>query len=146
VWARFSAVRRVVLILAALAAFAAGCGGGGDYANKPRPATPINVTAAINEDEISISPKTFGAGPIVMIVSNQSGKAQTVTIQTEELGGSQPGLKQSTDPIEPRGTATLKVDVREGQYAVSVKGGGVEPAAVEVGAPRKSAQNDLLEP
>jgi hypothetical protein len=136
----------VLLIVAALAAFAAGCGGGADYANKPRPATPINVTAAIDDKGISISPKTFGAGPIVMIVSNQSGKAQTVTLETDELGGSQPGLKQSTDPIEPRGTATLKVDVREGDYSVSVKGNAIKPAAVTVGAKRKSAQDQLLEP
>lgn len=134
------------MIVVALAAVAAGCGGGADYANKPRPATPINVTAAIDEDGISLSPKSFGAGPIVMIVSNQTGKAQTVTIETDELGGSQPGLKQSTDPIEPRGTATLKVDLREGDYAVSVKGRGVSPAAVKVGSKRKSAQDELLEP
>jgi hypothetical protein len=129
-----------------LACTAVGCGGESDYANKPRPATPINVTAAIHDDEISVSPKTFGAGPIVMIVSNQTGEAQTVTLETDELGGSRPGLTQSTDPIEPRGTATLKVDVREGDYSVSVKGAGVEPADVKVGRDRKSAQDDLLEP
>jgi hypothetical protein len=42
------AVRRVEGVVAALvvAAAAAGCGGDSDYANKPRPPTPINVTAA----------------------------------------------------------------------------------------------------
>jgi len=135
------------MIVVALAAVAAGCGGGGsDYANKPRPATPINVTAAINPDRISLSPKSFGAGPIVIIVSNQTGKAQTVTIETDELGGEQPGITQRTDPIEPRGTASLKVDLREGEYAVSVKGAGVRPAALKVGGERKSAQDELLEP
>ena len=84
-----------VLIVSALA----GCGGGEDYANKPRPATPINVTAAISDKKISLSPKEFGAGPVVIIVSNQTGAEQTLTLQTEELGGSQPGLKQKTDPI-----------------------------------------------
>jgi hypothetical protein len=134
------------MIVVALAAVAAGCGGGGDYANKPRPATPINVTAAINQDRISLSPKSFGAGPIVMIVSNQTSKAQTVTIETDELGGKQGGITQSTDPIEPRGTASLKVDLRKGDYAVSVKGAGVRPAALKVGGKRKSAQDELLQP
>ena len=134
------------MLIAALAWALAGCGSEGDYANKPRPATPINVTAAINDDRISISPKTFGGGPVVFIVSNQSGKAQTVTVETDELGGSQPGLKQSTDPINPRGTATLKVDLREGEYAVHVKGDDVKPASVKVSEARESAQNDLLEP
>jgi hypothetical protein len=134
------------MIVLALAAAAAGCGGGGDYANKPRPASPINVTAAIDDSRISLSPKSFGAGPVVIIVSNQTGKPQTVTIETDELGGSQAGIKQSTDPIEPRGTATLKVDLRKGDYAVSVKGRGIKAAALKVGAKRKSAQDELLEP
>ena len=124
----------------------AGCGGeDGDYANKPRPATPINVTAAISDKKISISPKEFGAGPVVIIVSNQTGAEQKVTLQTEELGGNQPGLKESTDPIAPRGTGTLKADVREGAYALSTSDG---PKAVnfEVGSARKSAQDELLAP
>jgi hypothetical protein len=124
----------------------AGCGGSGeDYANKPRPATPINVTAAISTKKISLSPKTFKAGPAVFIVSNQSGTEQVVTLQTEELGGSQPGIKASTDPIAPRGTGQLKVDVREGTYEVSVKK-GPPPVTLEVKGERKSAQDTLLEP
>ena len=129
------------LIVSALPA----CGGGEDYANKPRPASPINVTAAISDKKISLSPKEFGAGPVVIIVSNQTGSEQTLTLQTEELGGSQPGLKQKTDPIAPRGTGTLKADVREGSYALSTSK-GPEPATFEVGPARKSAQDELLEP
>lgn len=124
----------------------AGCGDeGGDYANKPRPATPINVTAAISPKEISISPKEFGAGPVVIIVSNQTGAKQRVTLQTEELGGNQPGLKQSTDPIAPRGTGTLKADIREGSYALSTSD-GPKAVTLEVGPKRKSAQDQLLQP
>ena len=124
----------------------AGCGDeGGDYANKPRPATPINVTAAISDKKISISPKEFGAGPVVIIVSNQSGAEQRLTLQTEELGGSQPGLKQKTDPIAPRGTGTLKADVREGSYALSTSD-GPKAATLDVGPKRKSAQDELLAP
>jgi hypothetical protein len=123
----------------------AGCGGGDDYANKPRPATPINITAAISTEKISLSPKTFGAGPAVFIVSNQSGREQVVTLQTEELGGDKPGIKASTDPIAPRGTGTLKVDVREGTYELSVRK-GPPPVTLEVGGERKSAQDTLLQP
>ena len=137
-------------MLAAGAACAlAGCGGSGgsgdDYANKPRPASPINVTAAISDKEISISPKQVGAGPVVIIVSNQTGSEQTLTLQTEELGGTQAGMKQSTDPIAPRDTGTLKADMRKGSYALSVRN-GPSPASFEVGPKRKSAQDTLLEP
>ena len=124
----------------------AGCGASGDdYANKPRPASPVNVTAAIDDKEISISPKQVGAGPVVIIVSNQTTSEQTLTLQTEELGGTQPGIKQSTDPIAPRDTGTLKADMRKGSYALSVRN-GPSPASFEVGPPRKSAQDTLLEP
>ena len=124
----------------------AGCGGGDDYANKPRPPAPINVTAAITDSRVSVSPQRFGAGPIVLIISNQSSSAQKVTFQTDELGGSEPGRKFDTTPINPRGTATLKVDVREGDWKLSTSDGAIRAAAVAVGRERKSAQGDLLQP
>lgn len=124
----------------------AGCGGGGDYANKPRPPAPINVTAAITNSRVSVSPQRFGAGPIVLIISNQSSSAQKVIFETDELGGSQPGNKFDTTPINPRGTATLKVNVREGDWKLSTGDGGIRAAAVSVGLERKSAQGDLLQP
>ena len=124
----------------------AGCGGGDDYANKPRPPAPINVTAAITNSRVSVSPQRFGAGPIVLIISNQSSSAQKVTFETDELGGSQPGRKFDTTPINPRGTATLKVDVREGDWKLRASSGGVRAAALAVGKERKSAQDELLQP
>jgi hypothetical protein len=124
----------------------AGCGGGDDYANRPRPPAPINVTAAISNSRISISPHSFGAGPIVLIVSNQSSSAQEVTFATDELGGTEPGRTFSTTPINPRGVATLKVDAREGDWELRTEDDAVRAAAVTVGKQRESAQNDLLQP
>jgi hypothetical protein len=135
------------LMAATLAALAlAGCGSDPDYANDPRPPAPINVTAAITPEKITVSPLQFGAGPIVLIIANETQEPQRVTLETDELAGSQGGIKQSTSPINPDGTATLKVDVREGDYAVSVDGAGIKPARVTVGPERESAQNDLLQP
>jgi len=137
--------RAAAVCAALIASTLAGCGDDGDYANKPRPAPPINVTAAISDTKISISPKEVGAGPVVIIVSNQTGADQTVTLQTDEIAGSGPGLKESSDPIQPRGTGTLKVDVREGSYALSASDGS-KPAKFEVGPARKSGQDQLLQP
>jgi hypothetical protein len=133
-----------VLVAAALAGAASGCGGGDDFANRPRPATPINVTAAIGDRGISLSPESFGAGPIVLIVSNQTDRRQTVTLETQELGGSRPGIRERTRPIGPGGTARLQADLREGTYEVSTGGG--DAVTVEVGGPRESAQDELLQP
>jgi hypothetical protein len=80
------------------------------------------------------------------VISNQSSSAQKVTFETDELGGSQPGRKFDTTPINPRGTATLKVDVREGDWKLRASGGGVRAAALAVGKERKSAQDELLQP
>ena len=124
----------------------AGCGGDEDYANNPRPPAPINVTAAITDSKVSVSPRRFGAGPTVLIISNQSSSAREVTFETDELGGSQPGRKFSTTPINPRGTATLKVEVRQGAWKLGTKKGSVRAAALSVGKLRKSAQDQLLQP
>jgi hypothetical protein len=124
----------------------AGCGSEDDYANEPRPPAPINITAAISDEKISVSPRSFGAGPIVLIVSNQSEAAQQVTFETQDTSTGGPGIKQTTSPINPRGTATLNVDVTQGTYELSVEDSGVQPAVVEVGAKRESAQNELLQP
>jgi hypothetical protein len=137
--------RRTTTMLS-FAALLAGCGGGDDFANEPRPATPINVTAVINREQITVSPPEFGAGPVSFIFANQTQAAQEVTLETDEIGGDGPGIRQTTRPINPSGTATLKVDMREGTYRVSVDGAGIEPAEITVEGQRPSAQNELLQP
>jgi len=132
--------------IAAALVTVAGCGGDEDYKNDPRPPAPINVTAAITNSKVSVSPQRFGAGPIVLVISNQSSSAQEVTFQTDELGGEEPGRTFSTTPINPRGTATLKVEVRQGDWRLGTRDGGIRAAAVSVGRQRKSAQNELLQP
>ena len=126
---------------------AAGCGSDqADYANEPRPASPITVTAAISDDRIRVSPATFGAGPVTIIVSNQSGAPQQITFETDEVAGDQSGIRKSAGPVNDSDTAQLQVDPREGTYRLAVEEGGIEPAQLEVGAPRKSGQDDLLLP
>jgi len=133
--------------VAATAAVASGCGSDdGTYENALRPPAPINVTAAIDEQRIRVSPKTFGGGPVVFVISNQSGAAQRVTFETDELGGSQGGIRRTSREIESGSTGQLKVDAREGTYSLDVSTGDVQPAAVEVSERRASAQDELLQP
>jgi hypothetical protein len=136
-------VRLTLVVAAALAL--AGCGDDDEHANEPRPPAPINVTAAIDADRIRVSPASFGSGPVVIIISNQSGAPQTVTLETDEIGGSG-GIRRSTPEIASRSTGQLKVDPPEGTYRLSTGSADIAPAELEVGARRRSAQNELLQP
>ena len=129
-----------------VATLVAGCGGGSDYKNRPRPPAPINITASVSNAGIAVSPTSFGAGPIVLIVTNQTGASQEITFESNELGASKPGVTQTTEPINPRGTGQLKVDVTEGRYRVRAANADIAPATITVGPQRQSAQNQLLQP
>jgi hypothetical protein len=127
----------------------ASCGGDDEkYANAERPPTPIVISASIDDDAVNVSPKEFGAGPITLVISNQSASSQQVTLETDDdPGDSGPGVKAiETGPINPRETASVKGDVKEGTYALHVDGEGVRKALIVVGKQRPSAQNELLQP
>jgi hypothetical protein len=133
--------------LALLAVTAAGCGSDrASYGNDPRPPAPITVTGRIDESSIEISPRTFGAGPVTILVSNQSGATQVLTFETDEVAGDEAGIRRSAGPIGPQATAEIKADPRQGTYRLAVRDRSIEPVAVTVGAPRPSAQGELLQP
>ncbi len=137
---------RAFACAAGAAVVVAGCGGGDDYKNNPRPPAPINVTAFVGPKRVSVSPARFGAGPIVVIVTNQSNSSQEVTFQN---GAGR--CTKSTDVcqstlINPQDTGTLKLNVRPGDYEVKVGDDSIKPARVTVGRQRPSAQNELLQP
>ncbi len=123
----------------------AGCGADSDYANDPRPPTPITVSAAISPDKITVSPTSFGAGPVTFLIANLTGDTQQVTVETRDLSD-KAGIKQSSSTINPQGTATLKVDIAEGDYVVHVKKSSIREAHLKVGAERASSQDQLLQP
>ena len=137
--------RRTATALAATAVLT-GCGGGSDFKNNPRPPAPIVVSASIDDQQVSVSPRRFGAGPISLIVTNLTSTAQRVTLESNDRVGQGPGLRQETAPISPRDTATLTADVGPGRYLVHVRGDAIDAARLRVGAQRASSQNDLLQP
>lgn len=137
--------RAAVLVLA-VAAVIGGCGGGDQFANHPPPPAPITVTAAIDQGRVRVSPSSFGAGGVTVLISNQSGAAQTLTFQTNEIGGTQGGIRRSVGPVASGDTAQLQVDPRPGTYQLATKDSAIRPAAIHVGPPRPSNRNNLLAP
>jgi hypothetical protein len=119
---------------------AAACGGESERTSTLRPPTPINVAVEIGEQRISSSPSEFGAGPIVLIASNQSNTSHTLRIEGQQV-------RQSLGPINPQDTATLKVSVNSGELTLSTdSSASVKPAKLTVGPKRPSAQNKLTQP
>jgi hypothetical protein len=142
-------VRRRVLAALALAGTAgvAACGGGGPRVNRNRPASPVTVTGAIHPHRLQVSPARVGAGLVTLVISNQTGRRQTVTMETSNPPGSDTvGHKASTPPIPPQATGRLTIDARRGDYMVHVGDRTVAVAHVTVGKRRRSAQDDLLLP
>ena len=142
---RFNRARTLAFAIV-LAGTVGSCGDEDDYANEPRPPSPIVVSAAVTDKSVSVSPKEFGAGPVNLIVTNQTERAQEITLETDEIGGSAPGIQQSTGPINPGDTASLKADLKQGTYKVGVDSQNIRAAALDVGSERPSAQNELLQP
>lgn len=126
--------------LGAALAFAA-CGED-DFPNEPRPASPIEVTALINDREVKVSPSTpesVGAGMVTFTISNQSQDPATLVLEgpSDEASGE----------IQPGGTGSLKIELEEGDYLVSAgDDSNAREGQLGVGPPRDSSQNELLNP
>lgn len=139
-WTRTAALLAGVLGALVLA----GCGDDDEFENEPRPPVPVQLSGVINEDEVSVQPRSLGAGPIVLIVDNQTDEAHTVTLDgpsgTEEVG-----------PINPKTSGRIQHDLKQGSYEVragsdEAQEREIEPAELAVGPPRPSSSNDVLLP
>ena len=120
-----------------------GCRSTEQRPNLPRPPVRIVLTGSISTDRVSVSPRLIGAGPVSLVVANLTDATQRITLETAERGRA--GIRQTT-PINPRDTAELRADLRTGRYTVRVATGGIRAATLQVGRPRPSAQNKLLQP
>lgn len=139
----YTKIRHIVVLGGIAATLAAsGCGSSNGYENKLRPPSPIVVTAFISDTGVSVSPKKFGAGPVNLVITNQSHAAQQVTFASS--GASD--FIQQTGPIQPQDTATLRANIPEGRAVVKVDTSAIKSASITVGAERETAQNQLLQP
>ena len=121
-----------------------GCGDDDDFENDPRPPAPIQLSGVITDSEVSVEPRKIGAGPIVLIVSNQTEQSHTVT-----LNG--PSGSEEVGPINPLDTGRIQHNLEQGSY--QIKAGSeeaadeeIEAAVLTVGPPRESSSNSVLLP
>jgi hypothetical protein len=130
----------------ALVSTLAGCGQP-DYSRRPvRPPTPVQVTGVITSRQVDVSPSRIGAGPIVLIVSNQNSASHTVILEGEQK-------LERVGPINPQDTATIQANVQQGRYTIRAgseralpRAPMIEPAVLVVGRERPTSEDELLRP
>jgi hypothetical protein len=135
---------RDVSLLLAGAMLVAGCGGGSHFKDKPRPPVPVQLTGVVTDRGVQISPHKVGAGPVILIVSNQTSAAHTITLEGN-------GTTDTVGPINPLGTGKLQQSLSQGNY--SVKAGSAQatsrdipPGRITVSRERQNSSSDLLLP
>jgi hypothetical protein len=98
--------------VAVAATLVAGCGGGKDFADKPRPAVPLTLNGVITSAGVSVSPNRLGAGPVVILVSNQTQATHTLTLDGANIAPVQSGS------ISPADTGRIQTTLSPGTYTV----------------------------
>lgn len=121
---------------------ATGCGGTQTLAQESRPPVVLNVSADITDRGVQISPEKIGAGPVHLVVTNQSDSSRELTLESQSSNAGEKG--SSSGPINPQGTAEVNVNLEEGDYRVAAS--GTRAATLTVEASRPSGQNEVLEP
>jgi hypothetical protein len=135
---------RLTLSVAAAALALAGCGGGKDFANDPRPPVPLQLTGVITKSKVTISPNKVGAGPVTIKVSNQSGQARTLTLDGQ-------GIQEQVGPINPLDVGELQKTLKPGRYRVTAgteaaTAKSITPATLVIGKERPSGSDRVLLP
>ena len=124
-----------------LAAFVAAIGvaacGEDDFENTPRPPAPIELSARIGDDGVTVSPATAGAGLATITISNQTPDPARLVLEGP--------TDEASDEILGGGTGAVKIALEQGEYLVS-DGESDRETKLEIGPERASSQNDLLLP
>ena len=133
-------LRAGALGMLATASLVLGACGEDDFPNEPRPASPIELTAAIDENSVSVSPgEGLGAGIVTITISNQTAEPTRLTLEGP--------TSATSNEIPPGGTGSIKTTLEEGEYEAAAGAEvGIKPATLEVGPERPTSQNELLQP
>lgn len=132
-----------MFLLVGTMAAAGGCGED-DFANRPRPPVPVELTGVIQDDKVTISPREVGAGPVLITISNQARDAHTVTLEGESI-------RDRIGPINPLDTGTIQKTLKPGSYEIRAGSSRavaqeIAPAELTVGKQRPDSSNEVLQP
>ena len=139
------AKRRRVAIALALALGVGGCGGD-QYANDERAPTAVSVGAVVTAKGVTVAPARLHAGTVELLASNQTATSQRVQLRSVRLTDGGEALSQSTGPINPGGTASLKAELAPGTYVVSARASSLAAATLVVTPAAAGDADHLLQP
>jgi hypothetical protein len=136
-------VKRFALLIGTLTLLVAGCGSdNARYANITRPPEQIVVSAAVTAGGITVSPSSFGAGLVQLVVTNLTKTSQQVTLEEPDSGAS----AGETPPINPQEIAQIKVNLTRGKYQLTATDPTISPAPIKVGPARAPEPDTLQQP
>jgi hypothetical protein len=130
-----------VVTTAALGVLPLAACGQSDFENEPRPATAIELTGVIQRAKVTVSPRKVGAGPVSIIISNQTDDTHTLALVGDRV-------REVVGPINPLDTATIQKTLEPGVYRVRAGSPRavaeeITPAELTVGKPRKSSAGQV---
>jgi hypothetical protein len=135
-------VAALLLSLPVAGLIGVGCGGGSDFQDKPRPAVPVQLNGVITSSKVTVSPSRIGAGPVVILVSNQTNRSHTLTLDGPSIAPIRVG------PINPLDTGEIQQTLQPGDY--TVKAGSeqavtkeIAPAHLTIGKARPSSNDQV---
>jgi hypothetical protein len=143
-------------LLAAVAL--AACGGGAHFADRARPAAPVNVSVYINDQKVAVSPPTVTPGAVALTITNQSSAAQSVVVlPAGSSGGCTSAGNTCTGPISPQANDQVTVNLSAGQYTIGIAPNssaeaaaatptGVAAGSLTVAGHRSNSNGQLLQP
>lgn len=129
--------------IALTAGLLAGCGGSSNFADQPRPSAPLYLTGVITSSGVTVSPNRVGAGPVVILVSNQTQASHTLT-----LDGANIDTPVQSASIAPTNTGRIQTTLSPGTY--TVKAGSLHavtrqlaPARLVIGKQRTDSNDQV---
>jgi hypothetical protein len=129
----------LALAFALVAGFAlSACSSNESYKNENKPPPVLTVGIVIANDEITVGPNPFGAGPARFIVTNQTGKKQIVSFATDN--------SERKVLVDVNQTANFKQTVAPGFLGISASNTPADGVELTVGPERETAQQDLTQP
>lgn len=131
---------RITPLLISVVTLTAPAGCGKDFENEPRDPVAVELTGVIKPEKVTVSPDRVGAGPVLIIISNQTDEAHTVTL----AGAS---VEERIGPVVPGDRATIQKTLAPGNYKVRAGASGeISPDSLTVGPERRNSNDQLLLP